>query len=184
MFSNLYPLPSIGFINLGRAQFLCDLIIGVLIDICAHIFQTIGKTAARTCRPFYSLLMKIMELKGFRPPRNVKILVLHHPISMVSLQMSKIHSSKVPKSEPFPHSTPSSHGSAAHTMLGHTKAALHLLTLLSCRRLALSSDNLALKLTGWIFWLRVWINVFQDFKMSSTPPTTRFKCISQPLRHS
>ena len=38
MFSNLYPLTDTGFINLGRAQFLCDLIIGVLIDICAHIF--------------------------------------------------------------------------------------------------------------------------------------------------
>ena len=46
MFTNLYPLSKMGFINLGRAQFLCDLITGVLIDICAHIFQTIGKTAA------------------------------------------------------------------------------------------------------------------------------------------
>ena len=46
MLFNLYPLSNISFINLGRAQFLCDIIIGVLIDICAHIFQTIGKTAA------------------------------------------------------------------------------------------------------------------------------------------
>ena len=46
MFSNLYPLSNTTFINLGRAQFLCDLIIGAPIDICAHIFQTIGKTAA------------------------------------------------------------------------------------------------------------------------------------------
>ena len=56
MFSNLYPLSNTTFINLGRAQFLCDLITGVPIDICAHIFQTIGKTAARsvaqTCIPF------------------------------------------------------------------------------------------------------------------------------------
>ena len=29
MFSNLYPLSNTTFINLGRAQFLCDLIIGV-----------------------------------------------------------------------------------------------------------------------------------------------------------
>ena len=48
MFFNLYPLSNTAFINLGKAQFLCDLIIGVSIDICAHIFQTIGKTAART----------------------------------------------------------------------------------------------------------------------------------------
>ena len=46
MFFNLYPLSNTGFINLGRAQFLCDLITGAPIDICAHIFQTIGKTTA------------------------------------------------------------------------------------------------------------------------------------------
>ena len=38
MHSNLYPLSNTGFINLGRAQFLCDLIKGAQIDICAHIF--------------------------------------------------------------------------------------------------------------------------------------------------
>ena len=38
MFSNLYPLSNMGFINLGRAQFLCDLITGALIVICADIF--------------------------------------------------------------------------------------------------------------------------------------------------
>ena len=64
MFSNLYLLSNTAFINLGRAQFLCDLITGALIDICAHIFQTIGKTVARSvtraCIPFCSLIMKIM----------------------------------------------------------------------------------------------------------------------------
>ena len=45
MFFNLYPLSNIAFINLKRAQFLCDLITGAPIDICAHIFQIIGKTA-------------------------------------------------------------------------------------------------------------------------------------------
>ena len=47
IFFNLYPLSNTDFINLGRAQFLCDLIAGVSTDICAHIFQTIGKIAAR-----------------------------------------------------------------------------------------------------------------------------------------
>ena len=37
-FSNIYPLSNTGFINLGRAQFLYDLITGAPIDICAHIF--------------------------------------------------------------------------------------------------------------------------------------------------
>ena len=46
MFFNLYPLSNTASINLERAQFLCDLITGAPIDICAHIFQIIGKTAA------------------------------------------------------------------------------------------------------------------------------------------
>ena len=89
MFSNLYTLSNTRFINLGRAQFLCDLITRVPIDICAHIFQTIRKTATRivawTCLPFCSLLMKIMVLEGVRPPRDGKILVCQRPLSMASL---------------------------------------------------------------------------------------------------
>ena len=43
MYSNLYPLTNTGFINLGRARFLCDLINGLQIDICAHIFLDFRK---------------------------------------------------------------------------------------------------------------------------------------------
>ena len=124
MFFNLYPLWNTTFINLGRAQFLCDLITGVSIDICAHIFQTIGKTAtqmvARTCLPFCSLLMKIMVLEGVHPLINGKILARLRPLSMISFQASKSHSSKAPKSEFFPHANPSGHGSATPM---HTKMA-------------------------------------------------------------
>ena len=42
---------------------------------------------------------------------------------MVSLQASKSHSSKAPKSEFFPLATPSSHGSATHTTPVHTETA-------------------------------------------------------------
>ena len=134
MFSNLYPLTNTGFINLGRAQFLSDLIIGGPIGICAHIFQTMGKiarqTATRMCLSFCSLIMKIMVLKGVCPPKDGTILVRQCPISIVSLQMSKSHSSaerenrnpsKTPKSESFPHATPSGHCSTTYTTLGHTK---------------------------------------------------------------
>ena len=48
MFFNLYPLTNIGFINLGRALFLCDLIKGAQIDICAHLFQSMGKMTGRS----------------------------------------------------------------------------------------------------------------------------------------
>ncbi|KAK9984853.1 hypothetical protein SO802_034378 [Lithocarpus litseifolius] len=126
-FSNLYPLSNTRFINLGRAQFLCGLITGVPIDICAHIFQLIGKTTAqtvaRTCLPFCSLIMKIMVLKGVYPPKYGKTLVRLRPISMFSLQASKSHSSKAPKSESFPHATSSSHDSATHTTPVHIETA-------------------------------------------------------------
>ena len=72
MFSNLYPLSNTTFINLGRAQFLCDLIIGASIDIYAHIFQTIRKTTARStargCIPFCNLIMKFILREGITPP--------------------------------------------------------------------------------------------------------------------
>ena len=122
MFFNLYPLLNTTFINIRRAQFLCDLITGVPIDICAHIFQIIGKTAARlaarTCIPFCSLVMKIMVLEGVSPPTDGKKMDRLRPLSMISLQVSKSHSSKAPKSEPFLHATSSNQGS---TTLVHTK---------------------------------------------------------------
>ena len=122
MFSNLYPLSNTGFINLGRAQFLCDLITGAPIDICAHIFQTIGKTATRTasqmCLPFCSLLMKIMNHEGVRPPKYGKIIVHHRPISIASLQNSKSQSSAKRKKQDLS-TMPKSE--SAHTTPRHTK---------------------------------------------------------------
>ena len=48
MFHNLYPLSSTGYMNLGRALFLHDLITDEEIDICTHIFHILRKTVART----------------------------------------------------------------------------------------------------------------------------------------
>ena len=121
MFFNLYPLSNTGFINLGRAQFLCDLINGTPIDICTHIFQTIGKTAAQSaaklCLPFCNLAMKIMLNEGVRPPSDGKIVVRHRPISMSSLEKSKSHSSaeKKKKNLSTPPMSLSGHESVAHT---------------------------------------------------------------------
>ena len=113
MFSNLYPLSNTTFINLKRAQFLCDLIIGVSIDICAHIFQTIRKTtarsAARGCIPFCSLIMKFILREGINPPSNGKMMTRPRPISIITLQASKSHSSRTPKSEPSTYETPHVH---------------------------------------------------------------------------
>ena len=59
-----------------------------------------------------------MVLEGVHPPTDGKILARFRPLSMISLQASKSHSSKAPKSEFFPHVTPSGHGLATptHTM--------------------------------------------------------------------
>ena len=183
MFSNLYPLLNTAFINLGRAQFLCGLITKVPIDICAHIFQTTRKTVARmvawTCIPFCSLLVKIMVLEGVRPPTDGKILPRLWPLSMISLQASKSHSSKAPKSEFFPHATPSGHGSATPM---HTKTASPIppkLQMTSTQqeqsshqddRLGVLFENLHMHIAG--------------LKRFFTPPTIMSKCISRPLRHS
>ena len=113
MFSNLYPLSNTTFINLERAQFLCDLIKGESIDICAHIFQTIRKIAAqlvaRGCIPFCSLIMKFILHEGINPPSDGKMMTCLRPISMITLQASKSHSSRTPKSEPSTYETPHVH---------------------------------------------------------------------------
>ena len=67
--------------------------------------------------------MKIMVLEGICLPKDGKALVHLRPLSMVSLQVSKSHSSKTPKSEPFSHATSYDHGSATHTTLVHTETA-------------------------------------------------------------
>ena len=113
MFSNLYLLSNTAFINLIRAQFLCDLITGAPIDICAHIFQTIRKTAARStargCIPFCSLIMKFILREGINPHSFGKMMTRSHPISMITFRASKSYSSRTPKSEPSTYETPPVH---------------------------------------------------------------------------
>ena len=56
--------------------------------------------------------MKIMILEGVSPPTDGKKMDHLRPLSMFSLQASKSHSSKAPKSEPFLHTISSGQGSA------------------------------------------------------------------------
>ncbi|XP_065617776.1 putative disease resistance protein RGA3 [Quercus suber] len=155
MFFNLYPLSKTGFINLGWAQFLCDLINGTPIDICTHIFQTIGKIAAcsvaKLCLPFSNLVMKIMLNEGVRLPSDGKIVVRRCPISISSLEKSKSHSSAEKKRKNL--STPpvslSGHESVAHTTettSSHVPAPLTVGT---------QPVNLVLKLIGSPPWWKV-----------------------------
>ena len=63
MFSNLYPLSSTGYMNLGRALFLHDLFTDVEIDVYSHIFHILEKTVERTdsrnCIPFCCLISRM-----------------------------------------------------------------------------------------------------------------------------
>ena len=60
MCSNLYPLSSTKYMNLGRALFLHDLIMDEEIDVCSHIFhilaKTVDQTTSRNCIPFCRLI--------------------------------------------------------------------------------------------------------------------------------
>ena len=103
MFHNLYPLSSTGYMNLGRALFLHNLISEVEIDICAHIFHILRKTVMRTdsriCIPFYCLVSRILKLKGIYPSADES----SHPkpslINLRTLNASIGHSKKGVKSE-------------------------------------------------------------------------------------
>ena len=59
-----------------------------------------------------------MKHEGFHPPKDGKIIVRHHPISITSLQKSKSHSSAKRKKQDLS-ITPKNE--SAHTTLGHTE---------------------------------------------------------------
>ena len=95
-----------------------------------------GKSATRMCLPFCSLAMKIMTLKGIRPPKEGTTLLLQRPISLIFLQMSKGHSSaekankslSKPPSESPQHATHTKQRSTTPTVLEQLKTApLHTL---------------------------------------------------------
>ena len=103
MFHNLYPLSSTGYMNLGRALFLHDLISDVEIDICAHIFHVLRKTVlrneSRICVPFCSLISRILKLKGVYPMDDESPMPKPSPINMRTFNASIGHSRKRAKPE-------------------------------------------------------------------------------------
>ena len=60
-----------GYMNLGRALFLRDLISDEEIDVCSHIFhiltKTVDQTTSRNCLPFFCLISRILKLKDVHP---------------------------------------------------------------------------------------------------------------------
>ena len=103
MFHNLYPVSSTGYMNLGKALFLHDLISDEEIDICAHIFhllcKTILQTDSRACIPFCCLISRILKLKGVHPSDNESPYPKQSLINIRTLNASIGHSQKGIKME-------------------------------------------------------------------------------------
>ena len=103
LFSNLYPLSSIGYMNLGRALFLHDLITDVEIDVCFHIFHILAKTVEWTtswnCIPFCHLISRILKLKGMHPSEDERPYPRPSPINIHTLHASMSHTKKSTKKE-------------------------------------------------------------------------------------
>ena len=101
--NNLYPLSSIGYMNLGQALFLHDLISDVEIDVCSHIFhivaKTVDQTASRNCIPFFRLISRILKLKGVHPSEDERPYPRPSPINIRTLHASMSHTKKNTKQE-------------------------------------------------------------------------------------
>ena len=103
MCSNLYPLSSTGYMNLGQALFLHDLITDVEIDVCSHIFHILEKTVEQTtswnCIPFCRLISRILKLKGMHPLEDEHPYPRPSPINIHTLHASMSHTKKSTKKE-------------------------------------------------------------------------------------
>ena len=114
MCSKLYPLLSTGFMNLGQALFLHDLISDVEIDVCSHIFHILAKivdrTTSRNCIPFCRLISRILKLKGVYPSKNERPYPRPSPIFIRTIHASISHTKKNPKQE-----SPTTQGSLSST---------------------------------------------------------------------
>ena len=121
MFSNLYPLSSTNYMNLGQALFLHDLITDVEIDVCSYIFhivaKTVNRTASRNCIPFCRLILRILKLKGMHPWKDERPFPRPSPINIRTLHASISHTKKNTKQES--HSTQGSSSSTSHVYDEH-----------------------------------------------------------------
>ena len=116
MCSNLYPLSSTSYMNLGRALFLHDLITDVEIDVCSHIFHILAKTVewivSRNYIPFCCLISRISKLKGVHPLEDERPYPRPSPINICTLHASMSHTKKSTKQES--HATQGSSSSTSH----------------------------------------------------------------------
>ena len=116
MLHNLYHLSSTGYMNLGQALFLHNLINDEEIDICFHIFHILSKTieriVSRNCIPFCYLISKNLKLKGVDPLEDEYPYPKQNPINISTLNASISHTRKGAKQDSHAYhgsSSPSSH---------------------------------------------------------------------------
>ena len=130
MFHNLYSLSSTGYMDLGKALFLHDLISDEEINICAHIFHILHKTVLRTdskaCIPFYCLISRILKLKGIHPSEDESPYSKPSPINSRTLNTSIGHSWKGIMTETSAsHSGSCSSSSSYDEKLNNIMASIH-----------------------------------------------------------
>ena len=130
MFHNLYSLSSTGYMDLGKALFLHDLISDEEINICAHIFHILHKTVLRTdskaCIPFYCLISRILKLKGIHPSEDESPYSKPSPINSHTLNASIGHSWKGIMTETSAsHSGSCSSSSSYDEKLNNIMASIH-----------------------------------------------------------
>lgn len=130
MFHNLYPLSNTGYMNLGRALFLHDLVSNEEIDICAHIFhllyKTVLQTDSRACIPFCCLISRILKLKGVHSFDNESTYPKQSPINIRTLNVSIGHSWKGIKTESLAPPTGSHFASSFYDeKLDNTMVSIH-----------------------------------------------------------
>ena len=130
MFHNLYSLSSTGYMDLGKALFLHDLISDEEINICAHIFHILHKTVLRTdskaCIPFYCLISRILKLKGIHPSEDESPYSKPSPINSLTLNASIGHSWKGIMTETSAsHSGSCSSSSSYDEKLNNIMASIH-----------------------------------------------------------
>ena len=130
MFHNLYSLSSTGYMDLGKALFLHDLISDEEINICAHIFHILHKTVLRTdskaCIPFYCLISRILKLKGIHPSEDESPYSKPSPINSRTLNASIGHSWKGIMTETSAsHSGSCSSSSSYDEKLNNIMASIH-----------------------------------------------------------
>ena len=101
--SNLNPLSSTSYMNLGWALFLHDLITNVEIDVYSHIFHILAKTVERIVSrnyiPFYCLISRILKLKGVHPLEDERPYPRPSPINIRTLHARMSHTKKSTKQE-------------------------------------------------------------------------------------